>query len=75
MQFILPAVLVALVVGKIFEIDPVGSWSWWWVLAPLYPGVLIVLVFGGLAVLSAVMETPAEKAARRIKKASSRVRL
>lgn len=38
---------VAFVLAKIFEVDPVAQWSWWWVTAPFWGG--LALVFGIMA--------------------------
>lgn len=38
---------------KLLEIDPVASWSWWWVTSPLWIGLVLFvgfLAFGGAAV-------------------------
>lgn len=28
--------LVAFILAKIFEVDPVTHWSWWWVMSPMW---------------------------------------
>lgn len=33
---VLNAVLVGLILGKLYAIAPVGDWSWWHVLVPLW---------------------------------------
>lgn len=55
-------VFIVFLTLKLAEIGVVATWSWWWVTAPLWGGLAIVLVvcmmailvagvFGGLAVL------------------------
>ncbi len=42
MKYILWAVQAALIVGKLFAIEPVASWSWFLVLAPM--GIIAILI-------------------------------
>lgn len=53
MQVLLWLVQAALIVGKVFEIEPVGAWSWWAVLAPLWVigglGAVVLLVIVALS--------------------------
>lgn len=49
---------VIFVVCKIFNFGPIGAWSWWWVLSPLWIGALIavgVLVLFGLVALAVML--------------------
>lgn len=40
------------VVMKLLSVEPVASWSWWWVLSPfIFQGVMLVLVLGFLALV------------------------
>ena len=34
---------------KLLAIEPVASWSWWWVTAPFWGGIALVLVIGVVA--------------------------
>lgn len=43
---------IAFVVMKLIGIEPVASWSWWWVTAPFWGGFALVL---GILVLLFVM--------------------
>lgn len=38
------ALFLVLLVLKFLEIEPVASWSWWWVAAPLWGPVVLTLV-------------------------------
>ena len=47
------AVFIVFLVLKLLGIDPVASWSWWWVTSPLWIGVVLlvgILAFGASAV-------------------------
>ena len=57
MNSVIPTVTVVLILAKIFEVAPVASWSWLWVLSPIWVPVILV-VFGILiwAAFKAVTE-------------------
>ena len=48
MKQILGIIATVLLTLKIVGVEPVASWSWWWVLAPILVivGVILVLVSG-----------------------------
>ncbi len=38
---------------KLIGIDPVASWSWWWVLAPIWiPAVIVIILVIIIAIIS-----------------------
>ena len=39
---------VVFVVLKILDIKPIGDWSWWWVTAPFWGGLVLVLAIVGI---------------------------
>ncbi len=41
---VLDLVFASLIIGKLFRVEPVASWSWWVVLAPVWI-LLVALVF------------------------------
>lgn len=51
---------IIFICAKVFEIAPIASWSWWWVLSPFWIGflffaavlALIALVAGAIAIFS-----------------------
>lgn len=46
-------VFIVFLVLKLLEIEPVGSWSWWWVTSPLWIGYgfwISLIAFGFLSV-------------------------
>lgn len=44
---------VIFVCAKVFGIEPVAQWSWWWVTAPFWGGfALFFLIFGGILALA-----------------------
>lgn len=44
---------IIFVLAKIFEVGPVADWSWWLVLLPFYLGLAILVIVGGLGVITA----------------------
>ncbi len=40
---IVPVLLVAFILAKVFGVKPVAAWSWWWVFSPLWISALIVI--------------------------------
>lgn len=48
---------IVLFIGKVFEIDPVTNWSWWWITAPLwgFPA-LILLIIAGIFVVASLVD-------------------
>lgn len=34
---------VVFILAKVFEVDPVASWSWWWVLSPFWIGAALAI--------------------------------
>jgi len=40
---------------KILAIEPVASWSWWWVLCPFWIGLAIVFGFLAVALAGALL--------------------
>lgn len=39
------ALLLIFIVAKVFMIEPVAAWSWWWVFSPVWIPMLIALGF------------------------------
>lgn len=37
---------------KLAEIGPVATWSWWWVTAPLWGPLIVVIALGSFYVLN-----------------------
>ena len=46
---------VVFVTMKLIGIEPVASWSWWWVTAPFWGGIALVLVIICIVLLVAVV--------------------
>lgn len=47
--------LLVFVCAKIFGVDPVAHWSWWWVLAPFWiPLGILVTVLAAVGVIAVV---------------------
>ena len=44
---------IIFVLAKIFEVGPIADWSWWLVLLPFYLGLVILVIAGSLAVVTA----------------------
>ena len=44
---------IIFVLAKIFEVGPIADWSWWLVLLPFYLGFAILVIAGGLALITA----------------------
>lgn len=44
MNSVISTVTVVLILAKIFEVAPVASWSWLWVLSPIWVPVIAGLV-------------------------------
>jgi len=40
--------LLAFILLKVLGVPPVGDWSWWWVMAPMWGPLLLVLVMAGV---------------------------
>lgn len=40
----LSLLLVAFILLKILGIEPIASWSWWWVMSPMWIPAIIALV-------------------------------
>ncbi len=40
---------------KLVGVEPVSSWSWWWVLSPLWIGFLLAVTFALVAILLALL--------------------
>ena len=43
------AIFIVFLVLKLLDINPVATWSWWWVTSPLW--IPIVLVLGIMAII------------------------
>ena len=46
-------IFIVFLVLKLLEVEPVGSWSWWWVTSPLWIGwglLLAIIIFSALSV-------------------------
>lgn len=57
----------------VLKLTDVVSWSWWWVTAPIW-GVFIVALIYAIAVgVMEAMETPEQKAARRLRDMARRL--
>ncbi len=67
---------VIFVCAKVFGIAPVASWSWWWVTAPFWGGlaVLLAIVLSGLGItgLAYVIACAADAFSRRSKRPRKR---
>lgn len=64
---------IVFVVLKLLSIGPVASWSWWWVLAPLWAPTALILVIGIIVLLvGAVYESHKTFARKREKKKLNR---
>lgn len=48
---------VAFVVLKICNVEPIASWSWWWVTAPFWLGAALVIAILALVILLHVVTT------------------
>lgn len=46
---------IIFVLCKVFEVGPIATWSWWWVLSPFWlPLMLVLLVVAGIFVVAVV---------------------
>jgi NADH:ubiquinone oxidoreductase subunit 6 (subunit J) len=51
----------------VLKLTKVIAWSWWWVTAPLWVTLVLIVIYAiGVAVKEAV-ETPEQRAARRLR--------
>ena len=41
---------------KVLEIGPVAAWSWWWVLSPLWIGLIVVMLL--IVIIAILAEIP-----------------
>jgi len=72
MKMTFPTVLF--VVFLVLKLTGYIAWSWWWVTAPLWCGLLLgALVFFGALFYFAVLETPEAKAARLCRELANRL--
>ena len=55
MRAILYTLWAAAIICKVLEIHPVGDWSWWLVMAPLW------VILGGLTVVGAILILAAKR--------------
>jgi len=54
------------VCAKIFGWEPVASWSWWWVTAPFWGGIAVLLVvLAALGLLSYAVDRRSARRGRR----------
>lgn len=49
------AVFIVFLVLKLLSIEPVASWSWWWVTCPLWIPFALIFGFMGIVVVLAVI--------------------
>lgn len=50
-RFSFPLLSVVFVVFLVLKLCNVIAWSWWWVTAPLWMPITLLIAFGGLAIL------------------------
>lgn len=46
---------VIFICAKIFGVDPIAAWSWWWVLSPFWIGIAFVLGIIALFLIGAAI--------------------
>lgn len=46
---------IIFVVCKIFAVEPIAAWSWWWVTLPFWGGLALVLAIVGGGLLVALL--------------------
>lgn len=47
----LTLIFIALLVLKVCEVGVVANWSWWWITAPLWAPITLVIGVGGITLL------------------------